>query len=327
MKFNAFTRKASLLAGKIKGCLPRSSKTITIWGEMVSSPYGGGNQFLKALAGELGRRGYRVLNNSGEEADGHILNSAFFDVEKIKAVVRASRKNVSVVHRIDGPISLYRGKDRELDEEIFALNREIATVTAFQCFYSWQRSLEMGFEPVNPMIIRNASDPDLFFNPSAQSALAGRKTRLISTSWSTNPKKGFETYRYLDGVLDFSKYEYTFVGRSPVEFKNIKIVDALPSDKLGEKLREADIYIAASLNDPASNALLEALTCGLPAIYADSGGHSEFVWYAGLKFGAAVEIPALLRKIERDIESYRLCTFARSIAVIADQYLLAMGFQ
>ena len=56
------------------------------------------------------------------------------------------------------------------------------------------------------------------------------------------------------------------------------------SRRLGELLRQHDLYIAASRNDPYSNALLEALASGLPALYLDEGGHGEFVGHGGLPF-------------------------------------------
>ena len=37
---------------------------VSIFHDFVPSPYGGGNQFLSALRGELARRGWRVENNT-----------------------------------------------------------------------------------------------------------------------------------------------------------------------------------------------------------------------------------------------------------------------
>lgn len=304
-----------------------SEKTITIWGEMVPGPYGGGSQFLKALAQSLKNRGFRVLNNSYYDSDGHILNSAFFDVERLRTVINRSRKKPKVIHRIDGPVSVYRGSDREADEKIFVVNHEFATHTAFQSWYSWRESIRLGFHPVSPMLIRNACDTSYFFKKNASGGnnkSLGKKVRLITSCWSTNPRKGFDVYKYLDQNLDFSKYEYTYVGRSPVEFRNIKIVDPKPSGELGEYLRKADIFIGASLYEPASNAVLEAMNCGLPVIYADSGGTEEIVKQGGLGFKDKEEVPHLLKKITEYYESFQHAAFTDKILDIADQYLEAL---
>ena len=45
-----------------------------------------------------------------------------------------------------------------------------------------------------------------------------RKVRLISTSWSDNPRKARATYEWIDRHLDWSRYEYSFVGRVTGEF-------------------------------------------------------------------------------------------------------------
>jgi glycosyltransferase involved in cell wall biosynthesis len=305
--------------------LPSRRKSVTIWGEIVDGPYGGGSQILKAVIEELRRRGFDVYNNSLHDSDAHLANSEFFDVDKCIAVIHASRKKPRVVHRIDGPISLYRGKDRHLDERIFQLNRKIATATAFQCEYSWRESGKLGFEAVGPLIIRNASDPRFFYPRSEHAPLAGRKIRLISTSWSDNMNKGFPVYKELDGLLDFSRFEYRFVGRSPVEFRNIRVSPPVASPELGDHLRWADIYITASRNDPASNSLVEALHCGLPAIYLKSGGHAEIAGQGGLGFDNAAEIPALLERIIDDYEGFVARRSFPTIQQITDQYVQALG--
>ena len=41
--------------------------------------------------------------------------------------------------------------------------------------------------------------------------------------------------------------------------------------------RSADAYLMLKHNDPCPNAVLEALACGLPVLYSDSGGVPELV--------------------------------------------------
>jgi glycosyltransferase involved in cell wall biosynthesis len=325
---NDVVRRATWKAGAAFGRLRRRftrDTTITIWGDMIDGPYGGGSQVLKAIRCELLSRGYRVLHNAVEAADGHIMNSVFFNVAKAREVVLGGRVRPRVIHRIDGPVSLYRGRDEGVDEHIFAFNREVASATAYQSYYAWSESVRLGFRAVNPTIIRNACDPRIFhprasYDRTAETPASG-KVRLISTAWSTNPRKGFDVYEFLDRHLDFSRFEYVFVGRSPVSFRHIRLVDALPSSGVADHLREADIYITASKNDPASNALVEAVACGLPIIYADSGGHGEIAPYAGLRFSTAEEIPALINVLLEDLPSYRVCGYLPTMGETVDAYL------
>jgi glycosyltransferase involved in cell wall biosynthesis len=124
-----------------------------------------------------------------------------------------------------------------------------------------------------------------------------RKTRIVSTSWSGNPRKGRDTYRWLDQNLDWNKFEYTFVGNIDATFKNIKVIGPVDSLRLSNLLKQHDIYITASKNDPCSNSLIEALSCGLPSVYFNDGGHPEIVGQGGLPFNDVGEIPFQLDKI------------------------------
>ncbi len=60
-------------------------------------------------------------------------------------------------------------------------------------------------------------------------------------------------------------------------------------------------FVTATQHDAYSNALVEALSCGLPAIYLDSGGSGEAVQDAGFGFNDREEIPALLERLRRRV--------------------------
>ena len=60
-------------------------------------------------------------------------------------------------------------------------------------------------------------------------------------------------------------YDYTFVGNVSERFERINHVPPVASEELADMLRDHDIYITGSKNDPCSNALIEALSCRLPA--------------------------------------------------------------
>ena len=124
-----------------------------------------------------------------------------------------------------------------------------------------------------------------FFMIAADGCLiADRKIKLISTAWSDNPRKGGPFYKWLDDNLDFERFEYTFVGRVKQQFNNITHIEPQALFDLASMLRDHDIYITASLHEPCSNALLEALACGLPALYRNGGGSRELVEFGGLPF-------------------------------------------
>ena len=74
-------------------------------------------------------------------------------------------------------------------------------------------------------------------------------------------------------------------------------------------------------------ALIEALSCGLPVVYADSGGHPELVRGGGLGYRDPGEIPASLAKIAADYETFRSRIDPPRLADVTDQYLQVLGLQ
>ena len=226
-----------------------------------------------------------------------------------------------MIHRVDGPLAVYRGFDDGTDRKIWTVSRELADATIFQSQYSLAKHRELGFDFANPSVIPNAADPEIFHPQERIPFSDTRKIKLISVSWSDNVNKGAPVYQWLDDHLDWGRYEYTFVGRSPVRFRNINMSSPITSEELAKKLRQHDIFITGSSNDPCSNSLIEALSCGLPALYLNSGGHPEIVGQAGLSFESAEEIPALLDRLILEYDSRQVCIVLPSIAATADRYL------
>ena len=281
-------------------------------------PYGGSNQFLLALRGELERRGLRVSDGRLPRRARSVLLHAYLLDGEPPAGAR-------VVHRVDGPIQLYRGADDGADRRIADLNRRHADATVFQSRYSLEAHRELGIELREPVVIPNAVDPAIFHPPPEREPLAGRRVGVVATSWSDNPRKGGETYAWLAAHVDRDRYEFTFVGRASVLVEAEHVLSPLPSAELAEVLRRQDVYVTASLADPCSNALLEALACGLPALYVRSGGHHELAGDAGLCFDEREELPELLDRLVRELDERRAAIRVPRLAEVADRYLDALG--
>ena len=230
-----------------------------------------------------------------------------------------------MVHRVDGPIGVYRGFDDGTDARILRLNRALADATVFQSRFSLEKHRELGLELRHPVVIPNAVDASIFRPPPAREPHADRPLRVIATSWSDNPRKGSETLAWLDGHLDGDRYHLTFVGRTSARFERARVVPPVPSRELAELLRASDVYLAASRDDPCSNALLEALACGLPAAFLRSGGHPELVGDAGLGFDAPEEIPVVLERLASELDERRAAIRLVPITEVADRYLEVLG--
>ena len=281
---------------------------------------------MVALRAELGRQGFTVFANVPDrDVAMHVLHGIWFDVDAFRA--RQCNREAPVVHRIDGPVSLYRAdrSGRELDEQCFAYNREFATASVFQSQWSLEHNMQMGFQPINPTVIPNASDPDVFHAKGRIPYSAQRKIRLVSVSWSNNAGKGGALYKRIENQLDWNRFEYTFVGNTAVTFEHIRHVAPLPSNALAELLRQHDVFITASQNDPCSNSVVEALSCGLPVLYLNSGGHSELVGAGGLAFEGADDVISQLDCLMADMGHFRQGISAPCMAEVARRYVQAAG--
>ncbi len=301
---------------KRKFIFPNHHKA-SIYFKFHKPPWGGGNQMLLALSKALTSKGWKISNKLRGTFSALLFNSFHINIDEAKKIRTRDKR---IIHRIDGPTSLIRGKDEELDQNIFIVNKKVADISVFQSAWSLFKTLELKYKPVNPILIQNGADSEIF-NTNGRIAFSNRrKTKLISSSWSDNPRKGESIYQWLDEHLDFDLYEYTFVGRVNGQFNNINVIPPVDSGELANILRQHDIYITASDNDPCSNALIEALSCGLPSIYYNRGGHPEIVGHGGLGFNDKEDIPTLLKMLIKHYTSIQELIVVPPIESIANKY-------
>ena len=131
--------------------------------------------------------------------------------------------------------------------------------------------------------------------------------------------KGFEFYKQLEKHLHSKNYEFFFAGQAPVKFKNN--LGCLTSFDLSTQLNLSDVYVTASKNDPCSNSLLEAISCELPSIALNSGGHPELVSSDEMLFNNIHEAINLIEKICFDKNFQTNCCESKKISKVADEYL------
>lgn len=297
---------------------------IHIFYDTVAGPWGGGNQFLKALK-DVYQRG-NILSGL-EECDAVLINSHHFKtVKQLKHLLNHLKNNphIPLVHRLDGPVTLIRNRDEGTDRLIFAFNDMFCDGSIFQSGWCMQNCKNLGLkENAAEAIIYNAPNPAIFYK-RGNHVINGKMT-LIATSWSSAPGKGFDVYQWMDKNLDWNKYEMTFVGNSPVAFENIKVLPPVDSQTLAEMLREKDIFITASRCDPCSNSLIEALHCGLPSLGYHDGGHPELIGKGGETFRNVEEIPDILNRMREYHAQYASNIHLPSMDMVGDAYAQFMA--
>jgi glycosyltransferase involved in cell wall biosynthesis len=298
----------------------RARSDVAVFHQFHEPPYGGGNQFLLALVRELERRGLAVeVNRLSGSTPACLYNSFNFDFARLRRFVRDGAR---MVHRVDGPIGVYRGFDDGTDRRILGVN-SLADITIVQSRYSLEKHRELGLELRDPVVIPNAVDPNIFHPRTSRGSRDG-PLRVIATSWSANPRKGADILAWLDENLDISEFELTFAGNTTARFERISVVGPLASEPLADLLREHDVYLAPSRDDPCSNALLEALACGLPAAFLRSGGHPELVGEGGIGFDSSEELPEVLARLRNELADRRAAISVPTLSDVASRYLEAL---
>jgi glycosyltransferase involved in cell wall biosynthesis len=259
---------------------------------------GGGNQFLKALKRCFTEQ--NIYENSPSKADVILFNS-HHEFDEVFSI-RKEFPDKLFIHRVDGPIHLARGRDRVLDNIILKFNDLVADGTIFQSHWSRECNRKsIGFSSRYETVIFNAPDNDIF-NPAGKTDFhTAEKIKLVSSSNSSNMRKGFEIYDFLDKNMDFSRYEMTFIGNSPIKFNNITWIKPVSSGRLAAILKESDIYIFASRSEACSNSLIEALSCGLPAVAINSSSNPELIGECGELFDGTKDV---INKIDNVVKNY-----------------------
>jgi len=304
----------------------QSSARISVFHDFHRPPYGGGNQFMLALTSEFEKNGYKIERNKLSDAtEVCLFNSFNFDSRKLIASKHVS--STLMIHRVDGPVDKYRGDERGVDSEIWKMNQSIANATIFQSQYSLDAHIELGMQFRRPTVIKNSVDSTIFYPSKKEFSNKSGKIKLISTSWSDNINKGASVYQWLEQNLDWDRFEYTFVGRSPIQFKHITMISPVDSVNLADILREHDIFVTASAHDPCSNALIEALSCGLPAIGARSGGHPELIGEAGYLFDDKKDILGLIDNLVDNYQQAQNSIEVPNLSEVGHAYMRVMGLK
>lgn len=296
---------------------------INIQYEFKNGPWGGGNQFLKALKGELIRQG--VYEESIEKANICLVNSYPFRnfnffINPIKNKLK--NKDFKIIYRLDG--LFYKNRLDEKQKKIDNICKFFANNFVDGIIYQtkWIREIQQDYgidRNIKNDIIINAPDKNIFFKKNID-LKNDEKIKLVSTCWAINKRKGFKYYKWLDENLDFTKYEMTFVGNSPIKFKNIKKLDPLNTEELAKELEKKHIFISAAFDEPCSNSIIEAMHVGLPVIGHNSGGTPEVVGKGGEFFSTEEELLIAIEKVSKNYNFYKNNINLPNIEEIAQKY-------
>ncbi|MCB4755526.1 MAG: glycosyltransferase family 4 protein [Elusimicrobia bacterium] len=182
---------------------------------------------------------------------------------------------------------------------------ELADYVFYQSHFCFETTRQFVHPPERPHeILYNAVDTD-HFTPADKKTL-GKPLRLMTTSYFNHftaepilntlmrtlaalKEKGLESQLYIAGEI----HEDCRSGSSAQQWlgkmaKNIGVENAIhymgpyTTSELPDLLRQSDIFIHLRHNDACPNGILEAMACGLPVVFSQSGGTPELVGDAGI---------------------------------------------
>jgi hypothetical protein len=285
---------------------------ISFGSKIIEGPWGGGNLFLVNLKNYLINNNHNVVFNLNDKDIDIILftdprkgrgSTSTFSKKDVEKYKRNINPNVKVVQRIN------ECDERKNTKKVNNLYLNSSSVADHVVFVSeWLRNiyLDIGLKKEITSVILSGSDNSIFNTIGKTEKPVNRKFRILTHHWSSNWMKGFELYLDLDKKLTEptlrNKVEFTYIGNIEKKYKflNTNILEPLSGFELASEIREHDIYITGSINEPSGNHHIEAALCGLPILYINSGGITEYC----KDFGLEITLENYEEKIYYMIEYY-----------------------
>jgi glycosyltransferase involved in cell wall biosynthesis len=268
---------------------------ISFGSEIVTGPWGGGNLFLINLKNYLTSNGHQVVFGLDDKDVDIILftdprtgrgSTSLISSKDVKKYKRYINKYVKVIQRIN---ECDERKNTKKINKLYLKSSEVADHVVFVSEWLRKIYLDLGMEKEKTSVIMSGSDTLIFNSIGATKKPVNRKFKVLTHHWSSNWMKGFELYLQLDKKLSEptlkNKIEFTYIGNvdKKYEFSNTNILQPLSGLELAEEIKNHDIYITGSLNEPSGNHHIEAALCGLPILYFNSGGIPEYCQGYGLE--------------------------------------------
>jgi len=289
--------------------------------DFKDGPWGGGNQFLKALREQWRKKG--VYAENFDDADAYLTNAFPTGNMELfrKPIDKKIKENKFIFYRLDG--LYYRNRldesQKKIDDVCMFFANNFVDGVIYQT--NWIKEIQQNYgidSNISNVTCLNAPD-DNIFSKSDILDING-KIKLVSTCWAPNKRKGFDFYKYLDENLDFSKYEMTFLGNSPVDFKNIKMKKPLSSKELAEELKNYNTFVSCAFDEPCSNSLIESMHMGLPAVGHNSGGTPEIIKNSKQLFNDCGDIVSAIDYTASNYVDLKLNMKLKNIDKVSDDY-------
>jgi len=296
-----------------------------IYYNTTDKPWGGSNSFIKAFKKYINNKrkvAIQLVTDINADYDIFFMNGCsksaakgkrtsinLKEIEKIKKygytsfIKRVLSKKIKkkIVYRLDGLRAIYNNEFSPMDElQIQASN--FADHIVFQSKHCLDSFKSFGYNKNNYSIITNGVDQAIF---TMRKRLWNKidKLKIFSANWSSNPNKGFRT---IAAFSENERIESYFVGNWPdkIDKKNVIFFPPMKQEELAKRYKKCDIFLHAAKNDPCPNTVLEALSCGLPVIYHNSGGSVEIAKEYGVPLPKLINDETIQTTLEKIKQNY-----------------------
>ncbi len=280
--------------------------------KIKDTAFGGGNQFGTYFTKWFQDRGHQVVFDLNHpDIDVILLTaprfwSASCAFDAVSAVrYRRAHPHSRLLHRIN-ECDERKGKRAGLHNKLLQASGLATDQVVFVS--DWLNILHTKQRPelsARSTTILSGADPRIFNNHNLRRWPGQPPLKLVTHHWSNNWHKGWDVYQQIDRLMDNElkgKITFRFIGNPwpGAALRNIKVTPPLNGHALAAKLKEHHVYISASLNEPAGMHYVEALQCGLPILYRNSGSLPEYCHDYGVKFEGPPDILNTINSVLRN---------------------------
>ena len=287
----------------------------------VEGPWGGGNKTVTKLAEFLIKLGHQVVFRLEENVDIIFCfdprPNTFGERYQHFLDYKGVHPRTKIIQRV-GDIGTHN------KPELTSLVKQTINHSDHIIFPSKWAKEYINYSAENCNIIHNG--PLKLFHKYKKNKELNESINIITHHWSTNPKKGFEYYKLLDGCV--KNINFTFIGRLPDNFKfageNINYIGATGDNHyLAKTISEHDIYLTASEEEAGANHVLEGMAAGLPVVYHNNGGSiNNYCHNYGLEYSTHDEMFLAIKEIKENYQSYKekVMNYTRTIDDVTKEY-------
>jgi glycosyltransferase involved in cell wall biosynthesis len=261
----------------------------------VEKPWGGANNFIRALRGLLvADGGYRFMESIDDECDVMFMNQLgtgpgngrgrhrLGDVRRViggdgrQVIVRAVNLNRHAFPM--GPRNIMFGT---LEDRATISLLNMADKVIFQSAYQASVFAAAGYRGGNAHVVHNGADLS-FWNEGVPMKLGAGALRIVSATASDRATKRHDMIArasLLQGV------EVLHCGAWPkgVNSANVHLLGTLTRFEMAKLYAGAHLFMHPAVKDPCPNAIFEAVCAGLPVLYNPGPGSSrEIVGECGM---------------------------------------------